>query len=1585
MPDPALTSEVHRNVYLLPRSIQLNQTVTILPVLRLPSLLRPHLSVVLWSQAENADEAFKVELWADFNDHEKHRVAFGRYPSNDMKLESLIPIGVTNWSYMSVVSKAIEITLRGPPYQSNSLHIWAKDRQSFAEELGHAIITPGSKGPTRSLKTETGPHECREGEGSCQILDEAVSTIIEESGPLPLQHIDVDATDKEAARFPKDHPAQSGQAYTIDSSSTIARGADIEVYSVRTEPWVRYETPTFYDVFEPTFLATALSLDHNLGHLIFGPSTWLALGGIATTCPRDPVTAFFEEQGALDMPTFLRPDYYAPMLLEKAEFSSKSIPVRTIHTYRSDKQIWSITPPATNSQGMSGIRDSADVTVVLGEERRCMLFSYIVKHTQKVAIGPLEYCGNAHRINIGSSTRAVPCYGDPSLSEFYAERDLKRRLLPTAIPGERRPSLGSAAMKTLKSQLSEVATSRVLKRARDEEGKENNNDGFLKALGLEDDVDGGKAGIGFKLSLDLKFEICVLFRTLQRCRTWESWQLAKQTFHEGLKSLLGDVEETSLDAGELSEADDKSVKAAPKKSVPQTKAAKAAGLSCFEAVKAYFDTNWFNERWIAHFTDIGMPSDQSRDGVWNTNNWSETAFKQFNTIFLDNKHNKRYEILLPSQAEVATEKKGPHVSAAANTRMREDATADAELDRVTKRLEKAPVVTAPDPYNGMDFGDSQVNNSGGRPRRMRALQPWRARGQRKYAAPGIYSYSPRFVKKHGPPKTRRLARNSVFPATNRLLNARRAFWMHQYRKAQQLKKSLSDAHFDQSLQAHDNNNFLNAEDLTLGTFSFDRWIPLEYELCMDEMAVFTSCLNESSFAREAGIIFLFGAPNMPYSDELRKLDWTQPLSVEALRTARMGGLADLVAGRHDGNINQLVFFQLIAHHWTVYHHNFNRSGGGFPTVRWFNSLPESPAPLQDIQDQVVVQQYFVHPRSEVPPPRIASQNFFAIHLNLQHDVYTCGFWAVYVAFAILLGFNPDNNAARELGPRALKELTGSVYAAFLGDEVGVSMALMQGLFARFNPAVFGAPVAPNAIMSHRPTDMARVLRAPSQGPSQSALPKKSLRAATPPLLATSLPLANPVLTADYGELVDAINNSNKQWDIANTTVRSQNLHGLDILVNTGAYAEQLPFHVLERWDCEPIILGPRASDAAAGMPPPPWKNSRKGPRKYWISKFNIFEKDRLIIPVFWKSMKHWLLAVVFFQRTEIRIYDSIYQPRGTCARAVYHRIMEMLLYEHLQRYQTPLPGSWNPQYGPEASPRVPQQNTALDCAIFTIRFGVAIAQGRAPDAPDFDFKQADAQDERIRIANRISVAIRADRNNHRALGILPPTTESSETASPLPDVVPTAADHARLDPDATLNLRITDPDAFDALRADATKWVASRQLRPYEGHYILLQPPVKTSDFFFPARIAAIRDDGVLRLEWSCGFLLSRDGMSGTLPDRPVGTFTCTLEEWRQANNQKLNHDQLLPLEWPAALTLWGRTFRSFVPACETTLPLLDHLHSQFELVVSTLNGDSVPDTGLMAIMGDASATPLNFLGSMSTLLWKPSAGQRIVLSIIML
>jgi hypothetical protein len=77
----------------------------------------------------------------------------------------------------------------------------------------------------------------------------------------------------------------------------------------------------------------------------------------------------------------------------------------------------------------------------------------------------------------------------------------------------------------------------------------------------------------------------------------------------------------------------------------------------YQAVEEYFERNWFIEPWIGMclslcllpaadriadtFSDIGMPENQTRDGSWNTNNWAETAFKTFDTVFLDNRMNKR--------------------------------------------------------------------------------------------------------------------------------------------------------------------------------------------------------------------------------------------------------------------------------------------------------------------------------------------------------------------------------------------------------------------------------------------------------------------------------------------------------------------------------------------------------------------------------------------------------------------------------------------------------------------------------------------------------------------------------------------------------------------------------------------------------------------------------------------------------------------------------------------------------------------------------------------------------------------------------
>ncbi|KAJ7716656.1 hypothetical protein DFH07DRAFT_973832 [Mycena maculata] len=54
----------------------------------------------------------------------------------------------------------------------------------------------------------------------------------------------------------------------------------------------------------------------------------------------------------------------------------------------------------------------------------------------------------------------------------------------------------------------------------------------------------------------------------------------------------------------------------------------------------YFDANWFCDEWREHWTDMGLPEGENRDGMLSTNNWTERAFKTFNQIFLGNRNNK---------------------------------------------------------------------------------------------------------------------------------------------------------------------------------------------------------------------------------------------------------------------------------------------------------------------------------------------------------------------------------------------------------------------------------------------------------------------------------------------------------------------------------------------------------------------------------------------------------------------------------------------------------------------------------------------------------------------------------------------------------------------------------------------------------------------------------------------------------------------------------------------------------------------------------------------------------------------------------
>ncbi|KAJ7649456.1 hypothetical protein DFH06DRAFT_1135070 [Mycena polygramma] len=124
-------------------STQLNNSANFWLFARLPLLLSPHLSLVVWGQGEPS--ALRVELHVDYR--ETHRVVLGRFDVANSNLKQQWCIGDTTCSLMMVVNEAINISHRRPPY-CRRRHIWAPDHQTFAEALGDAIkIQPPAKNP----------------------------------------------------------------------------------------------------------------------------------------------------------------------------------------------------------------------------------------------------------------------------------------------------------------------------------------------------------------------------------------------------------------------------------------------------------------------------------------------------------------------------------------------------------------------------------------------------------------------------------------------------------------------------------------------------------------------------------------------------------------------------------------------------------------------------------------------------------------------------------------------------------------------------------------------------------------------------------------------------------------------------------------------------------------------------------------------------------------------------------------------------------------------------------------------------------------------------------------------------------------------------------------------------------------------------------------------------------------------------------------------------------------------------------------------------------------------------------------------
>ncbi|TFL06452.1 cysteine proteinase [Pterulicium gracile] len=105
----------------------------------------------------------------------------------------------------------------------------------------------------------------------------------------------------------------------------------------------------------------------------------------------------------------------------------------------------------------------------------------------------------------------------------------------------------------------------------------------------------------------------------------------------------------------------------------------------------------------------------------------------------------------------------------------------------------------------------------------------------------------------------------------------------------------------------------------------------------------------------------------------------------------------------------------------------------------------------------------------------------------------------------------------------------------------------------------------------------------------------------------------------------------------------------------------------------------------------------------WTKKFDIFEKDIVLIPIN-HGNTHWTSAAINFRKKRIESYDSM---------AVYHKMVFKHLRgyldsEHRNKKKKPFDFTGWEDYSPDD---VPQQENGYDCGVFTCCFLEAISRG----------------------------------------------------------------------------------------------------------------------------------------------------------------------------------------------------------------------------------------------------------------------------------
>jgi len=111
----------------------------------------------------------------------------------------------------------------------------------------------------------------------------------------------------------------------------------------------------------------------------------------------------------------------------------------------------------------------------------------------------------------------------------------------------------------------------------------------------------------------------------------------------------------------------------------------------------------------------------------------------------------------------------------------------------------------------------------------------------------------------------------------------------------------------------------------------------------------------------------------------------------------------------------------------------------------------------------------------------------------------------------------------------------------------------------------------------------------------------------------------------------------------------------------------------------------------------------------WTRKLNIFEYDKIIIPIHLGN--HWCCAVINFKKKRFEYYDSLGGSNYACLKILRNFVKEDYLNKNKKEFDFT---GWE-DYMPSD---IPQQTNGYDCGVFACKYADYVAK----DQP-FNFSQ----------------------------------------------------------------------------------------------------------------------------------------------------------------------------------------------------------------------------------------------------------------------